>query len=519
LVDSTGRAYGSDNPVVFPPVPLVVPDQQVVVPEEHLLHRAHADLSVAVPLRAPEYADEVAFDEHVDISRVTQIGADAFYRFRAHVGWLLQSNGADDEFAQLFHSTQHEFTAERCSDSLIPANREKNRYANVLPYDFNRVRLSVPRFAVDADAIAAAPRAPADDPDDDGDYINGSYLLPDFDEKEAATRPADFAAVASRSCPYIATQGPKPNTIGAFWRMVWRQRTACIVMLGQPIENNVAKFSQYWPEHDHDLLEVDEFQLKAQRTVDHGEYVKRVYAFTNTIVGEVRYVLHFLFTSFPDHGTPGTTAGFLHLIEMVELETQRAHARYVAASLLPPASLPPPAIVHCSAGLGRTGVYCTIAMTLRKMAEARADALALYDTMMALRRQRAGMMQTRDQLLFCYLSILDCATPLFTNTRYEALPYYHADVHTDADAERLLAGAEQGAYLFRPATQPQHVTLSVRTPPSADADADEPTCAHMLVQCQPNGFVLRGSQVLYLSLEELVCGEADLCRRAITRVV
>jgi protein tyrosine phosphatase len=500
--------------LLLPPAP----DPLVRVADEHAVHRARTDASVAVPVRAPLYDAEVAFDEHVDISRVVAIGADAFYRFRAHVGWLLQSNGADDEFAQLFHSTQHEFTAERCSESLVPFNRDKNRYANVLPYDFNRVRLSLPRFAVDADAVAAAPRAPADDPDDDGDYINGSYLLPDFDEAEATARPADYLAAAARSCAFIATQGPKPNTIGAFWRMVWRQRTACVIMLGQPIENGVHKFSQYWPEHDHDLLEVDEFQLKAERTVDHGEYAKRVYALTNTAVGEVRYVLHFLFTSFPDHGTPGTTAGFLHLVEMVELESQRAHARYVAAAAVPAATPPPPAIVHCSAGLGRTGVFCTIALTLRKMAEARTDALALYDTMMALRRQRAGMMQTRDQLLFCYLAILEAATPLFTNTRVDALPCYHADVATDADAERLLAGADQGAYLFRPASAPQHVTLSVRTPPNADADDDgAPAYAHIPVQCKPNGFVMHGSAVLYLSLEELVCGEADLCRRPINR--
>jgi protein tyrosine phosphatase len=865
-VDSTGRPFGSanafaDGAVVRDPLP----DSAVVVADVHAPHRAAFDLSVAVPKHAPLYDAAVGFDEHVDVTRVRAVGADNFYRFRAHVGWLIQSNGADDEFAQLFHTTQHEFTAERCADSLVVFNRDKNRYANVLPYDFNRVRLSRPRYAADADAVAAAPRAPTDDPDDDGDYINGSYLLPDFDERAAATEPAAFAAAAAAACPYIATQGPKPNTIGAFWRMVWRQRTACVVMLGQPIENGVAKFATYWPETAHDLLEVDEFQIKSESAVDYGEYVKRVYTLTNTAVGEARYVLHFLFTSFPDHGIPGTTAGFLHLVEMAELETQRSHQRLVAARIVDQRSPPSPVVIHCfpehdhqlltnrgfmflrdveahvrrdaatgdvvdwrglavasydprrrqlvyrrprrlvvnqqagaelleftdrheqrrwqqqqqqqqpddsmsvddddestamtsvvatlghrllvrdgdgafvkltaqqlaerkssaavavrflavaaggvagassaaslgisaslielhgfvigggdqahafarervpssssssaavsssllnealcatsiaawawqldaaslshfvaglrvaardesqsavevesvavrdallqlllhaghtatfvaapakrwrvafadaasdvaqprleaaaaagvasrakgrtwcfdmddgfvvvrralcdaasgavvqasratiqgncSAGLGRTGVYCSIAMTLRKMGEARRDAFALYDTMLALRRQRAGMMQTRDQLLFCYLAILDCATPLFTDVNVEASPAYHAALQSEAAAEAALAAAEQGAYLFRASPQPGHVTLSVRTPPGADEDeaTAAPSYAHLDVAVQPGGFVLQGSGVLYLSLEELACGEADLCRRPILR--
>jgi protein tyrosine phosphatase len=857
LVDSTGRAFGSDNAfadgaVVREPLP----DSAVVVPDAHAPHRATFDLSVAVPKHAPLYESEVGFDEHVDVNRVRAVGADNFYRFRAHVGWLIQSNGADDEFAQLFHSTQSEFTAERCADSLLNHNRDKNRYANVLPYDFNRVRLLLPRYATDADAVAAAPRAPSDDPDDDGDYINGSYLLPDFDERAAANEPAQYSVAAAQSCPYIATQGPKPNTIGSFWRMVWRQRTACVVMLGQPIENGVAKFSTYWPESSHDLLEVDEFQVKPERSVDYGEYVKRVYTLTNTAVGETRYVLHFLFTSFPDHGIPATTAGFLHLVEMAELETLRSHERLVTAKIVEPRSPPSPVVIHCfpeadhqlltnrgfmflrdveahvcrdaatgdvvdwrglavasfdpqrqqlvyrqprrlvvnqqagaemlefsdrheqirwqngnnnnnsddgmivddnqlsmstsviatrghrmlvrddgeknefmkltaqqlaerksaavrflavaaggvagahsasslglteslielhgfligggartsafarsriaavasssslvdealcatliaswawqldvaslrhfvvglcavaardgsgrsvevvstqmrdelvqllmhaghtatfaatsdskrwrvtladatsavaqprldaheaagvasraacrtwcfdmddgfvvvrrarcdasgstvvqasratiqgncSAGLGRTGVYCSIAMTLRKMGEARRDAFALYDTMMALRRQRAGMMQTRDQLLFCYLAILDCATPLFTDVDFGASPMFHATLQSDAAAEAALAGGEVGTYLFRPSAQQGHVTLSVRTPAGADEEETAAAYAHLPVQCQPGGFVLHGSGVLYLSLEELACGEADLCRRPI----
>ena len=124
------------------------------------------------------------------------------------MGWLIQSNGADDEFAQLFHSTAAEFTAERCSDALLPANREKNRYANVLPYNFNRVRLDLARYAHDPSAAPpevvnrlATSVEDADDDDEASDYINGTYLLGDFDGDEAATGDA-----AAKSCPYIATQ-------------------------------------------------------------------------------------------------------------------------------------------------------------------------------------------------------------------------------------------------------------------------------------------------------------------------
>jgi hypothetical protein len=172
---------------------------------------------------------------------------------------------------------------------------------------------------------------------------------------------------------------------------------------------------------------------------------------------------------------------------------------------------------NCSAGLGRTGVYCSIAMTLRKMGEARRDAFALYDTMLALRRQRAGMMQTRDQLLFCYLAILDCATPLFTDVDFAASPAYHPTLQSDAAAEAVLASAEQGAYLFRASPHAGHVTLSVRTPAGPDEEESTPSYAHLQVGVQAGGFVLQGSGVLYLSLEELACGEAEMCRRPIFR--
>ena len=98
------------------------------------------------------------------------------------------------------------------------------------------------------------------------------------------------------------------------------------------------------------------------------------------------------------------------------------------------------------------------------MAAARGDAFALFDTMMALRRQRAGMMQTRDQLLFCYLTVLDRATPLFTDTAVDSLAYYHGPLPAE-DAARALAKAAAGAFLVRDddAQSSEFVVVSVHT--------------------------------------------------------
>eukprot|EP01108_Squamamoeba_japonica_P000365 TRINITY_DN1100_c0_g1_i1.p2 TRINITY_DN1100_c0_g1~~TRINITY_DN1100_c0_g1_i1.p2 ORF type:complete len:166 (-),score=124.22 TRINITY_DN1100_c0_g1_i1:25-522(-) len=148
------------------------------------------------------------------------------------------------------------------------------------------------------------------------------------------------------------------------------------------------------------------------------------------------------------------------------------------------------------------------------MAAARRDAFALYDTMLALRRQRAGMMQTRDQLLFCYLTVLDRATPLFTSTDVRRCAWYDATLDATTAAARVRA--RPGAFVAHPAADGDEARVAITVcVADADADADATADADDAVRTlhasrRPGGFVLDGSSVLYLSLDELAVGEDAL---------
>ncbi|KAM6942207.1 protein tyrosine phosphatase receptor type Db isoform 4-T6 [Lycodopsis pacificus] len=259
------------------------------------------------------------------------------------------------KFSQEYESIDpgQQFTWE---NSNLEVNKPKNRYANVIAYDHSRVILS---------SIEGVPGS---------DYINANYV--DGYRRQNA---------------YIATQGSLPETFGEFWRMVWEQHTANIIMMTKLEEKSRVKCDQYWPTRGTETYGL--IQVTLLDTVELATYSVRTFALYKSGSNEKREVRHFQFTAWPDHGVPEHPTPFL------------AFLRRVKACNPPDAG---PMVVHCSAGVGRTGCFIVIeAMAERIKHEKTLD---IYGHVTLMRSQRNYMVQTEDQYIFIHDALLETVT-------------------------------------------------------------------------------------------------------------
>ncbi|XP_072318763.1 protein tyrosine phosphatase receptor type Db isoform X13 [Eucyclogobius newberryi] len=267
------------------------------------------------------------------------------------------------KFSQEYESVDpgQQFTWE---NSNLEVNKPKNRYANVIAYDHSRVILS---------SIEGVPGS---------DYINSNYI--DGYRRQTA---------------YIATQGPLPETFGDFWRMVWEQHTANIIMMTKLEEKSrmpsyffsKVKCDQYWPTRGTETYGL--IQVTLLDTVELATYSVKTFALYKSGSNEKREVRHFQFTAWPDHGVPEHPTPFL------------AFLRRIKACNPPDAG---PMVVHCSAGVGRTGCFIVIdAMTERIKHEKTMD---IYGHVTLMRSQRNYMVQTEDQYIFIHDALLEAVT-------------------------------------------------------------------------------------------------------------
>ncbi|XP_033991397.1 receptor-type tyrosine-protein phosphatase kappa isoform X2 [Trematomus bernacchii] len=231
-------------------------------------------------------------------------------------------------------------------------NRTKNRYGNIIAYDHSRVILQ-----------------PIED-DPSSDYINANYI-------DGYQRPSH----------YIATQGPVHETVYDFWRMVWQEQSACIVMVTNLVEVGRVKCYKYWPD---DAEVYGDFKVTFVEVEPLAEYVVRTFTLERRGFNEVREVKQFHFTGWPDHGVPYHATGLLSFIRRVKISN-------------PPAA--GPIVVHCSAGAGRTGCFIVIDIML-DMAE-REGVVDIYNCVKALRSRRINMVQTEEQYIFIHDAILE----------------------------------------------------------------------------------------------------------------
>uniref|UniRef100_A0A8C1JSC3 Receptor-type tyrosine-protein phosphatase F n=1 Tax=Cyprinus carpio TaxID=7962 RepID=A0A8C1JSC3_CYPCA len=270
-----------------------------------------------------------------------------------HIERLKANDGL--RFSQEYESIDpgQQFTWE---NSNLEVNKPKNRYANVIAYDHSRVMLT---------PIDGVPG---------GDYINGNYI--DGYRKQNA---------------YIATQGPLPETFSDFWRMMWEQRTSTIIMMTRLEEKSRVKCDQYWPSRGTETYGM--IQVSMLDTVELATYSVRTFALYKNGSSEKREVRQFQFMAWPDHGVPEYPTPIL------------AFLRRVKACNPPDAG---PMVVHCSAGVGRTGCFIVIEAMLERMKHEKS--VDIYGHVTCMRAQRNYMVQTEDQYIFIHEALLEAAT-------------------------------------------------------------------------------------------------------------
>eukprot|EP00051_Salpingoeca_urceolata_P009658 m.117396 g.117396 ORF g.117396 m.117396 type:complete len:2248 (+) comp16399_c0_seq1:446-7189(+) len=272
-------------------------------------------------------------------------------------------------------------------ESLIVGARDLNRYRNILPTVATRVLLKEP---MDLELIGPPPEHPTNGvtpPDvlerNRRHYVNANRVRGmDLDDSW-----------------YIAAQGPSVKSVHAFWRMVWEQDVPAIVMVTGLIERGKEKCYRYWPtelynaEDDVGHLTFGDISVH----VIHGTK-KDQYVATELVLrrgDEVKQVCHFWFVGWPDHGVPNRPEGvlsFRHAVYNRVGQTSR------------------PVVVHCSAGVGRTGTFIAIDMGIRQLlSDGRADALQIIAQM---REDRGAAVQTDQQYALIYNALLSFALDL-----------------------------------------------------------------------------------------------------------
>ncbi|XP_050975062.1 tyrosine-protein phosphatase non-receptor type 4 isoform X1 [Labeo rohita] len=238
------------------------------------------------------------------------------------------------------------------SCAKLPQNISKNRYRDISPYDATRVILK-----------------------GTDDYINANYINMEIPASSLINR-------------YIACQGPLPNTCPDFWQMTWEQGSSLVVMLTTQVERGRVKCHQYWPNPSGSAT-YGGFQVCCQTEEGNSAFLVRDMTLNHIESGETRELTQIQYLAWPDHGVPDDSTDFLDFVALVRSKR---------------AGKDEPVVVHCSAGIGRTGVLITMetAMCLMECGQP----VYPLEIVRTMRDQRAMMIQTPSQFKFVCEAIL-----------------------------------------------------------------------------------------------------------------
>ncbi|KAM6963463.1 receptor-type tyrosine-protein phosphatase H-like [Tautogolabrus adspersus] len=277
-------------------------------------------------------------------------------------------------FSQEYESLMPVGTEQTRKEAILLDNKPRNRFNNVLPYDWCRVKLT------------------SSDANGTSDYINASYMPGHNSSRE-----------------YIATQGPLPSTVNDFWRMIWEQRVKGIVMVTNCNESGKTKCEHYWPA-DRKPCMYGELGVTIRYEQKELFWTLREFTVKHKNSSEERTVKHFHFTAWPDHGVPQGTEDLIQFRGLVRQHIEREGTGA-------------PTVVHCSAGVGRTGTIIALDVLLQQLEKERAIGINAFVHKMRL--SRPHMVQTESQYVFLHQCIMDS---LQQNERTEEHIYENNDM-------------------------------------------------------------------------------------------
>ncbi|KAG1961515.1 tyrosine-protein phosphatase non-receptor type 22 isoform X2 [Pimephales promelas] len=271
-----------------------------------------------------------------------------------------EQEGAENGFAGEFLKLKRQSTKYR-AEKTYPStaadkqdNVKKNRYKDIVPFDHSRVKLSLIKSKHDTD------------------YINASFIK---------------GVLGPRA--YIATQGPLPNTVLDFWRMLWEYNVQVIVMACREFEMGRKKCERYWPESKEHVFACEPFTIHYESDENKGEYLIRTLKVTCKQVSRTLKQLHYV--NWPDHGVPDSIPPILELLQ--DMRIYQDHEEL-------------PICIHCSAGCGRTGVLCAIDYTWNLLKRQMIpDNFSIFELVKDMRTQRPSVVQTKEQYELVYRTI------------------------------------------------------------------------------------------------------------------